>query len=293
MTSYFTDREYGPRASTTDIIEKRVWGGLCTLIETRIADGSFGYRFPAQCPDGRGPCGCDETAFQRMLLAEVPQFDWPLTPENDPATHMILDLLEFCARAIGKPVLGTFHSYYDHHHLSWDRDLGLVEFIQDVNLLFRRNGVAYELDRDGRAHRLLPQPISSVLGQMLFQTGDEKTDRLLEAAGRKFLLPSAEDRQDALEKLWDAFERIKTLEVGANKRLQADTLLDRAADSGTPFRQMLSEEAAALTSIGNSYRIRHAETTQEPINSSEHADYLFVRMFAFIRLILRRSGRGG
>jgi hypothetical protein len=35
------------------------------------------------------------------------------------------------------------------------------------------------------------------------------------------------------------------------------------------------------------------ETTKTPINESEHVDYLFHRMFAIVRLLLSKSGRGG
>ena len=48
----------------------------------------------------------------------------------------------------------------------------------------------------------------------------------------------------------------------------------------------------ALTEIGNGLRIRHSETTQEPVQTLEQIDYLFHRMFSFLRLVLRATGRG-
>ncbi len=103
------------------------------------------------------PCGCDEQAFRQVLGAEVPWIEWPLSPNVVPDTPVILDLLEFCASAVGEPIQGAYHSYYRHPHLSWDRDAGLARFVADVNLLFRRNAVAYELTATGQARRLLPQ----------------------------------------------------------------------------------------------------------------------------------------
>lgn len=290
---YFTDREYGERPAVVETIDERVWGGLHSLIETRIGNGAFGFRFPEQCADGQGPCGCDEQAFARVLRAEVPWIEWPLRYGDVPETPVILDLLEYCASAVGEPIEGYFHSFFHHHHLAWDREAGLAGFVADVNLLFRRNGVAFEMDAHGRARRVLPQPVAETLGWALFQTGDEETDRLLEAARGRFMSPKIEDRRDALEKLWDAFERLKTLEPGPNKKVQADELLDRAAAPGTSFRDTLSEEARGLTTIGNTFRIRHSEVGQEAIGRPEQIDWLFVRMFAFVRLVLRSSGRGG
>ena len=84
---------------------------------------------------------------------------------------------------------------------------------------------------------------------------------------------------------------MKTLELGADKRAQADALLDSAAAPGTKLRDVLADEAKALTSIGNSLRIRHSELTQEMNDRSAQLDWLFVRMFSFVRLLLLASGR--
>jgi len=96
-------RIWGALPPSIDTIDERLWAGLYTLIQTRIGDGSFGLHFPEQCPDGNGPCGCDEQAFRRVLAAEVPWIEWPLSATETPETPVILDLLEFCARAVGEP----------------------------------------------------------------------------------------------------------------------------------------------------------------------------------------------
>lgn len=293
MSDYFTEREYGKRPQTIDVIDERLWTGLYSLIQTGIGNGSFGQRFPDQCPDGNSPCGCDEQAFSQMLGAEVPWIKWPLSTDEVPDTPVILDLLEFCASAVGEPIKGTYHSYFGHYHLSWDREAGLARFVADVNRLFRRNAVAYEMQATGQTRRLLPQQFANALGWTVYHTGDGDTDQLLEVASRKFLSPQPQDRQDALEKLWDAFERLKTLEPGANKRDQADALLDRVAAPDSDFRKSLGEEARELTLIGNRFRIRHSETTQEALTSPDQIDFLFTRMFAFLRLILKGTERGG
>ena len=290
-TSYFTDREYGARPAISETIDERVWGALHALVDMRIGNGAFGFRFTEQCPDGRGACGCDQQAFGQFLQAEVPWIEWPLRRDEPPDTPVVLDLLEFCAKAVGEPILGSYHSYYGHHHLTWDRAAGLASFVEEANLLFQRNGIAFKLDDDGRAQRILPQPVAQTLGWQMFDTGEAELDRLMEYARSHFLSPKLDDRRDATEKLWDAFERMKTIEQGSDKRAQADALLDRAAAPGTRMRAALAEEAKALTSIGNSLRIRHSEVAQEVIDRSDQLDWLFVRMFSFLRLLLLSSGR--
>lgn len=84
---------------------------------------------------------------------------------------------------------------------------------------------------------------------------------------------------------------MKTLGPGSDKKVQADALLDYSAAAGSKMRMALAEEARALTMIGNSLRIRHSEVTQEMIYRSEQLDWLFVRMFSFMRLLFLASGR--
>ena len=45
-----------------------------------------------------------------------------------------------------------------------------------------------------------------------------------------------------------------------------------------------------LTDIGNNFMIRHTEVTKPPITESIHVDYLFHRLFSFIRMLLQANG---
>jgi hypothetical protein len=292
---YFSDRERGPRPRTAETISPAVWAALRHLVQGRIEDGSLGYKFPAACPDGAGPCGCDAEKFDMLARAEIPelpeQWLWPRA-ETLPDPLTILDILEFCARNVAKPIQAGYHSFFGHHHLRFERDEGLKEFVIDVNRLLARNGIGFELTAEGKAMRLGPALLRAALAAALFHSGDPETDRLLEDSRRLVLSPHIEDRRNGLEKLWDAFERIKTLEPGNDKRAQATTLVGKAAKAPR-LRGFLENEARELTAIGNSLQIRHFETTQEKLENPEQVDYLFHRMFSFITLVLRATGREG
>lgn len=295
MSEYFTDREFGARPPSTETIDERVWLALQALIATRLDDGSLGFRFPKACDDtGRLPYGADDDRFARTLAAEVPGATWPGDWHQTPATPVILDVLEFCAKAVGRPIRGSHHSYHHHTHISgWDRAAGLSEFIGEVNLLLARNGIAFQLDGNGQARRRLPAHIAHALQAANFASGDAETDALLEDARRRFLAPKVQDRRDGVEKLWDAFERLKTLEPGVDKKAAVTALLDRAARPGSRLRQALETEAFALTAIGNTHRIRHSEVGQETLETSAQVDFVFGRLFAFIHLLLASTGRLG
>jgi hypothetical protein len=181
--SYISDREQGPRARTLEDIDQTVWSALRYLIRSRIEDGSFGYKFPEVCADGAGPCGCDWQKFNTIARAEVPDLpnDW-LDSGPQPAAVAILDVLQFCARNVAKPIQGGYHSYFQHYHLGFDRIPGLAEFVADVNRLLARNCIAFELTPEGQAIRLGPPLLREVLVNALFRTGEAETDRLMEEA---------------------------------------------------------------------------------------------------------------
>ena len=105
----------------------------------------------------------------------------------------------------------------------------------------------------------MPEPLGSALRQSVFQTGDAELDDLLETARRKMLLPNVGEHRDALEKLWDAWERLKTIE-DSDKAKGAAIMLDKVAGTSQPdLSDLLEEEAKALTGAGNKLRIRHSE----------------------------------
>lgn len=286
MSDYFSDRERGPRPRTRLEVEAPAWGGLVALIDSYVKNGSFGIDFPESCPDGRGPTGTDAHSFSLALRAEIPDIEWPLRAESVPHTLSVLDLIEFCHRHVAEPVEGSYHSFFGHSHLSFDRSKGQAEFRDRVNRILSRNGIAFSLEHDGRVTRLAPPVLDEELRRAAFDTGDATLDGLLEAARSRFLSPDPATRREALEKLWDAWERLKTLEPGVDKRASVKALLDKAADESN-FRDVLEQEARTLTNIGNKFRIRHSETTQVEIRTEDQIDYLFHRLLALILLLVR------
>jgi hypothetical protein len=250
---YFSDREQGERPRDQDEIDEAVWGGIQTIISTRIDDGSFGAAFPVICTDGRGPIGTDETSFWKLMKSEIPTLGekpWYATADH-PSLLDALDTIEFCWRAVGKPIQGSYHGYFDHHHLSFDVEAGRDEFRDAINRIFRRNGLIYDLREDGEIVRLAPPLLRDVLARASFRTGDRGLDEFLEKSRRKFLDPDIDVRREALEALWDAWERLKTL-GGIDKRRGIAALIDSAGGANSPkLRVALDQEAIALTGLGN------------------------------------------
>lgn len=293
---FFSERENGLRPQTLETIAVAAWEGIAAEIAARINDGSFGASYPEICQDGSGPIGTDERTFWSAMRSRIPSLEirpW-YPPDNMPPLRDMMDVVEFCWRKIGKPIHRDYHGHFKHNHLAFDIDSGREEFREAINEIFRRNGLAYDLQPDGSVRRLPPPILHEAILQAVFLSGDSVLDEILSTARRKFLNPEEEVRREALEKLWDAFERIKTVEPGTDKQEQTTRLLDNAAGSnGSRFRQKLETEARELTDIGNNFLIRHSETTQEQLTNGAHVDYVFHRLFSFILLLLRTRGPGG
>lgn len=285
MSTYFSDKERAPKPRTKEDIPDELWAGIVGLVASELGKHSFAVDFPYECQDGGAVAGTDEHPLSLLLKGEIPDIQWPLQIEPQPERLAILDFLQFCFRHIGEAEQLHYHGFFKHHHLGFDRQTGQDRFREAVNRLFARNGVAYELTDTGDIVRLGSPVFQQALG-VVFLTQDTTLDSLLEDARRKFTNPDPHVRREALEKLWDAWERIKTLEPGKDKKESTKKMLDKAA-SEMNFRDLLEIEAKELTRIGNDFRIRHSETTKEEIGESSQVDYLFYRMYSLINLLLQ------
>lgn len=293
--TYFSEKETGERARDYETVSLSAWGGLAALIKVKISDGSFGVAYPDTCPDaGRSPIGTDELGFWEAIKAEIPTLEerpW-FSSSNAPRTLDILDLIEFCWRCVSKPIKAGYHDFFKHFHLEFDVYAGRRDFEEAVNRIFRRNGLNYQLTDEGQIERLAPPALGDALQSASFNTIDGELSRMLETARRKILDPDESVRREALEALWDAWERVKTIGHGGGKQVQASVMLDHAAaSSNSKFRQMLEREAKELTTAGNTLQIRHSEMNQERIPSSNQIDYLFYRLFSLINLVNRTDRR--
>ncbi|EKN5109519.1 stationary phase or STEss regulating sigma factor [Yersinia enterocolitica] len=280
-----------------------VWTGLVSYINVLVFKGYFGKYFPEECPDGQGCIGTNEDTFKAALQAEIPNIGWPLGvgPEDVdlygyrsrtqvtfiPDYLVVMDLLQFCYKHVAAPVESNdYHSYYRHTHIhDFDVDTGRNEFLEKVNVIFARNGMAYELQKSGEIIRLLSLELVQMMSSVNVPA-EVELKKILARANAKIVNFDVQVRYDAVKELWDFWERLKSIHNPSNKKISAKQLLDDAA--ATPeFRNILEVEAKYLTVIGNEYFIRHAEMNQVKIQESDHIEYLYHRMFSLIHLLMK------
>ncbi|MEU8342370.1 hypothetical protein AB0C74_11790 [Spirillospora sp. NPDC048832] len=299
--AFYTDRIGHAIPRTSEEVSYTAWGGVAALIQRRILDGSLARAFPKPgCNESPSTTGTNEDMFFLALGAHVPDFGNltdPLGAEWTWSTETVLDAVDFTAMHIDRPTR-RFGCFVGHEHLVFDEDghnssngpnPGQAQFRSDIERIFERNGIAFTVGDDMRVQRHLVPEARPLISDFRPDTGDAELDRLLNEAVTRFLSRIPVDRQDALEKLWDGLERLKTLELGGQKQNSVARLLDNTAPE--PFRAVLDEEFTALTRIGNQFRIRHHEHTSHDLPDDATKDYLFIRCASVIAHVLRKTGR--
>ena len=289
---YFSDREHGMVQPTLTELTNSAWLGIKASIRKRVNDGSFGACYPEISPDGLDPVTIDERSFWDAMVGEIPDLTEAqniLYEADPPPLLVVMDMIQFCWKSTGKRMVRDHHSDFGHDQLRFDVEVGRREFADQINLIFQRNQLAYELTEQGNIQRILEPGLSQVVSTR-YQTNDAELNEYLDTARRKFVSPDFRERYESLKSLWEAWERVKTIN-SKDKKIGISSLLDSVADSpDSRFRSMLEQEARELTNIGNSFQIRHSERGQERLKVTEHVDYLWYRMYVLIQLILRELG---
>jgi hypothetical protein len=205
-------------------------------------------------------------------------FDWPEGREARVAMQV-----ELC-RALSQGVINLIPTTFTFSYVSSRYDDNLAEFSRRV-----LRPMARDLARIADQHA--PTPIlAGSFATGLCPSGDEILDQLLESAVIGYLDKNPKNRRLALEKLWDAWERLKTIdEASGDKRRGVEVILKTAA-TDSAFHEVLRAEARALTDIGNRFHVRHFETDKAPLSNDMYVDYLFHRMWALVSLLINSRG---
>lgn len=213
-----------------------------------------------------------EESTTRSSMVGAGQLDWP----HDRAERVALQIGLLRRLASGElrflDHLMNFHNSGQSHiqrHVELFSSRLLQPLLRDLRRLAET--------------RVMPPVLAQDIGGLPL-AGDAVFDGLVREAVTQYQDPNPGARQRAAEKLWDAWERLKTLD-DADKKRGSTAMLDRAAQEPA-FRAHLETEANTLTKLGNDFQIRHFETSKTAIADPAQLDYLFHRLFALIQLVL-------
>lgn len=250
----------------------------------------FAAEFPERCLDGQGVAGTDMDALQHLLNGHVPTLGGVPIDQQHPTTATAMDVVEFCWRHIQEPHVVNHHSFFHHDHYQFDQTAGRKRWCTEINRILGLNGVALRLEPDGRAVRVGTVAAELTIRSPVPKSGESQLDAKIASAIEKYRDPDLDVRREALEALWDAFERVKTVLDPSDKKTSAQALVELMARD-TASRTVLDDEFTALTKLGNEFQIRHHEVkrhTVEPVM----IDLLFVRCLALVEGAVRALARG-
>ncbi|MFY9260727.1 MAG: hypothetical protein WAO71_09490 [Gallionella sp.] len=286
---YFSDQENGVPDCTEERIPEQVWNAIKAKIQKEVERGAFGNFCPKKCEDGGAVVGTDSAAFFDLMKGDVPSLalEYACLPTEMPENLTILDMVQFCYKHIAKPTQGRdYHEFFKHYHIErFDSRVGQEEFREYINTLFSRNKLVYELTESGNFERLLYPQLHDLLEKHIPDT-EKKLDQMLEDSRQKFLDRDPKVRLEAIERLWDCWERLKTIDNPNDKPASISQRIKNVGKERSGFIDFLNEDAKQLTKIGNNLQIRHSEVGKESIEYPEHMDYLFHRMYATIYLLM-------
>ena len=303
--AYYTERHgmRRPVAKTYDIsIEK--YALLLHCCEKYY--NNLAWKYPEQCPDGHGCCGIDHEQFRMDLRYEIPTLyrdnaDCIAVPtvhynifssndeEDEYDQFALLDLIEFFAANVRDVVVGSFHSYFGHHHLTCQNSRNVcAQFRDEINDIFRKTGLLYELNTDLQVERIVENSsLTPAVESAIAAVKEAGARELLQEAILLHRSPYPADIRDAVEKLWDAYERLKTYYTTMNKAKSAEKIVIDMAAGQAPYVTLFDTEFRALTKIGNDFRIRHHETDKVEITDVRYYDYFFNRCLSLIALAIQ------
>ena len=267
------------------------WMGISATFHRLAEQHYFAADFPERCPDGQGVSGTNMDALHRLLNGHVPTLGCVPIDQQHPATATAMDIVEFCWRHVQEPHVANHHSFFHHDHYQFDQGAGRDLWRAEINQILRLNGVALRLEPKGRVVRIGTVAAELTIQSPVPDSGDAQLDTKIASAVDKYRDPDLDVRREALEALWDAFERVKTVLDPNNKKASAEALVElMARDSAS--RTVLDDEFTALTKLGNEFQIRHHEVEKHTVEPAM-IDMLFVRCLALVEGAIRAKVQSG
>ena len=228
----------------------------------------------------------DEKAFITRIKIRIPSL---FRDEYEYVQYALLDLIEFFAQNI-EDISERWNNerYRNYQTIDCLNTSDVFENFQEaINEIFIESGLLYELTDEKIIERIVENsPLTAEIENNFAVVHEVGTRELLKDAVALYKTPNPSARQDSVEKIWDAFERLKTYYITLDKKHSSEKIVNDMAGGNDKFVDLFNDEFKMLTEIGNKYRIRHHETDKIDITDIRYYDYLFNRCLSLIALAI-------
>lgn len=239
----------------------------------------------------------DEKGFMTRIKIRIPslfrnEYERICVPGYDDEydQYALLDFIEFFAQNI-KDISERWNNERYRNYQTIDclntSDI-FNDFQEAINGIFAEAGLLYELTHEKIIERIVENsPLTAEIENNFAAVNEIGARELLKDAVALYKTPNPAARQDSVEKIWDALERLKTYYIALDKRRSSEKIVNDMAGGNSDYVDLFNEEFKMLTSIGNKYRIRHHETDKIDITDVRYYDYLFNRCLSLIALAIK------
>ena len=161
-------------------------------------------------------------------------------------------------------------------------------FQEAINAAFQKDNLSFRLTDRGLVEQLAQHEVLSpeiiMLSEQIKEPGLKE---LFDLAVENHMQPNLQAHKDAVEKLWDVLERLKTYYTDIDKKKSIEKIVQSMSNGQDAYESLFNAEFKALTDIGNHFRIRHHETNRVDITDVRYYDYFFNRCLSLIALAIQ------
>ena len=155
-------------------------------------------------------------------------------------------------------------------------------FISEINMILSLNSIPYKLTADNGIVSAFNLELNMDAVSNVHEKGIEQ---LLKDSQTYY---SKGEKGIAVEKIWDAFERLKSYYYPTlDKKKSCEKIIKEMSHNNPFFDTTFNNEFIALTNLGNTLRIRHHEIGKQEIIDPKYYDYLYNRCLSLIILSIQ------
>lgn len=169
----------------------------------------------------------------------VPSKRWSVFDEGERSDaynqYALFDFIEFVAKNCRDVSIAGYHDYFEHDHMRLLKsDMVWLEFQAEINDTLAITGLLYRLADNKQGERIVENtPLTPFIEQLVSGIKEQGAAQLLQEAIALHREPSPTAARDAAEKIWDAFERLKSYYSSLDKRRSVEKVV-RDTANGTP-----------------------------------------------------------
>lgn len=161
------------------------------------------------------------------------------------------------------------------------------DFVTQINAILKLNDLALKFDNG----KIVSTYDSQIKNGTLAPIQESGLKELLQEANKYY---DEGNLRIAVEKVWDAFERLKTYySPTLDKKKSINRIICDMSSNKDPYKELFDKEFCELTAIGNNFRIRHHETTKTDIEDNRHYEYFYKRCISLISVAVQYLDSGG